>query len=404
MALRYPPYVPVPAPVITPTRFGLYAVATPIERDHGQWQDGFQWDDSDNCTQGGLWQMCCNKFAEVPPLVTRPVSITVVVTAELQPGGTIALTAVATDNWTGPPIGPFDIAVGGDTYQLSTDGVPVPVGELDECITAPADGQSVPVNIEVPGAAMYQGTLEVGNSADPYYPCGGRLVYHVTVDLAEPTAEKTFTDSSFVYGDPFVVYDGRVCPTFTEEQAKASARNRLLKSEQRQVEQMFWKGPNQARLADPTVTVVHNPATPVTPAMGVALLEACLADSYLGEGIIHAPRYTAGLFNQQMQISDQLSRGGVLRTPLGTAWSFGAGYPRTGPDGTEPPAGQSWVYATGQVVIYRSPIVENATRDITGCMTGLAERTVGIAIQCDVRCAALIDFSRCDCEPQPETP
>jgi hypothetical protein len=386
------PYTEVPAPILVPAKYGLYSAATLIDEPHGKWEYGIIWDDSDNCTQGGLWQPCCGKFVNAPVEVTRKVLLTVVVTAAPALGGGAEITAQAEDNWTGPGITPIDITVGAlPPGVLVSDGPAVVLGTIVAgCGTSPA------ISITAVGETV-TGEMTISPDSDPDIPCTGQAVLTLVVNQPMPTTEKVFDESTFAIGDPFVVYDGRVCPTFTEDQLRTSAERRLAVSEQRQVEQMFWQGPNQPALTDPSVTIVHDPAEPVSPAMGVALLEACLADSYLGVGIIHAPRYTAGLFAREYQIAYELGIGPTLKTSIGTNWVFGAGYPRTGPDGTTPPAGQSWIYATGQIVIRRSPIVTNATRDRTGCVTGLAERTVVLAVQCGLRCAALVDFNRCDC-------
>jgi hypothetical protein len=387
------PYLPVPPPQIVLPKYGLYAASTVIDMDHGVWEYGIVFDDSDNCTQGGLWQACCGKFVNAPVEVTRNILLTIIVTATPALGGGALITAQAEDSWTGPGITPINVTVGAlPVAVLTSDGPAVQAGTLlagcgtTQDITVTAVGETV------------TGEIVIVADTDPDIPCSGQAVLTLTVAVPMPTNEKVFDESTFSIGDPFVVYDGRTCPGKTEAELKTSALNRLQLSEMRQVEQMFWRGPNQPQLSDPSVTIVHNPAEPVSPAMGVALLEACLADSYLGVGMIHAPRYTAGLFSRELQIAYDLGVGPALKTSIGTNWVFGAGYPRTGPDGTTPPAGQSWIYATGQIVIRRSPVVSNATRDrLTGCVTGLAERTVVLAVQCGVRCAALVDFNRCDC-------
>lgn len=388
--------MPVPAPILVPTRYGLYAAATPLDVADGQWQDGIIWDDSDNCTQGGNWQDCCTRFFAAPPETFRTVLLTVVVTAVPALGGGAQITVQADDNWTGPGITPVAVTVGAlPLVNLTSDGPSVDAGTI-----VAGCGTTQEVTVTAVGETVVS-DLIITDEADPDIPCSGRAVIQFTVQVPEPTEEKAFSESTFVIGEPFVVYDGRTCPGKTEEEMRASARARLALSEQRQVEQMFWLGPNQPHLADPSVTIVHDPSQPVSPAMAVALLEGCLSDQYLGVGLLHAPRFTAGLFAREYQIAYELGTGPILRTSLGTGWVFGAGYPRTGPDGSTPPAGQAWVYATGQVAIRRTGVVENARRDSrTGCVTGLAERTVVLGIQCGVRCAALVDFSLCDC-PQP---
>lgn len=386
MALQ--PHTKVPAPAIVPSRYGLYAAATVLDEPHGMWEYGTVWDDSNNCSHGGLWQPCCSEFAGTPSVATRPVTVTVTVTATPAQGGGADITLSATDDWTGPNI-TGSVTVGAlAPAAVSTDGVAVDAGVIGACDSTAA------VNVTFAGnpGGVATGDLVIG--AD----CTGTLVLAITTEQFEPIDNKAFSLSTFVYSDPFVVYDGRTCPDQTEAQVADSARARLALTEQRQVEQQLWKGPTRPHFAsNPEVTVLGG-GTAVSPAMGIALIEGWLADNYLGVGYIHTPRYTAGLFNREMQISYDLSTGPTLATSLGTRYVFGSGYATTGPDGSTPPAGSAWAYVTGQIVVRRSPLVTNATRDrLTGCVTGLAERTVVVGIQCGGIAGVLIDYARCDC-------
>lgn len=403
------PFLPIAAPPLIPTRYGLYAAATPIDEPHGQWEFGTVWDDSDNCTHGGLWQPCCSRFEDAGTNALRKVTVTVTFTARPALLGGTEFVAVARDNWTGGPITNITVGIGPvggpptDTLVISSNGV-----ESAVIATEPVCGQDYGVSIDPAGTIPPNvvGVITVSPAVGTDTPCSGSVTLNFSVEVAEPTGEKAFSDSTFVYGDPFVVYDGRICPNYTEEQLKTSARNRFALSEQRQVEQMFWRGPNVPALANVDTVVLNRDATglgvPVSPSTAVALLEGCLQDRYLGTGLIHAPRWTAGLFNREYQIAYELGTSPILRTSIGTGWVFGSGYPGTGPEGqpaptTTPAPGQAWVYATGQVVIRRSPVIANAVRDRTGCVTALAERTVVLGIQCNVKCAVLVDFTLCDC-------
>lgn len=402
------PFTPVPAPALVPARYGLYSNATVLDMDHGPWEFGIVWDDSDNCTQGGTWQPCCGRFDGDGTNAIRKVDVAVTFQAFPAQGGGVEFRAVAHDSWTGDPFAGTVTAGPTDSIAISTNGVTVVIGQEAAC------GATYEISAVFPGVtggALKTGEIVVSAADAAEDPCTGTATLTFTFEVDMPTDQKVFDDSTFGFGDPFVIYDGRICPTLSEAQARASARNRLALSEQRQVEQMFWRGPNIPRLTDPTTVVLNangaGVGQPVSPQTGIALLEACLSDRYLGVGLIHTPRWTAGLLAREYQISDTLSSTTQLKTPLGTPLVFGAGYPGTGPEGqplpaTTPVPGQAWMYATGQIVVRRSPIIDNATRDRTGCVTGLAERNVVLAVQCDVRCAVLVDFARCDCpEPTP---
>lgn len=404
------PFLPVPSPALVPTRYGLYAAATPLDEPGGLWEQGIVWDDSDHCTSGGLWEACCSRFETDGTNALRKVTVTVTFIGRPAVGGGVEFVAIARDNWTGGPITNITAGIGpvggpyADTVVISSDGTESAV-ITTEAVCGIDYGVSVDPTGTIPPNAV--GVLPISPADDPDRPCSGAVNVSFTVEVAEPTDTKAFSDSTFVFGDPFIVYDGRICPSYSEAQLLDSARNRLAISEQRQVEQMFWRGPNLPSLTDSSTVVLNRNASgigqPVSPLTAIALLEGCLADRYLGVGLIHAPRWTAGLFNREMQIAYELGTAPILRTPIGTGWVFGAGYPGTGPQGQPAPTatpapGQAWIYATGQVVIRRSPVIANAARDrVTGCVTALAERSVVLGIQCDVRCAVLVDFTLCDC-------
>lgn len=392
------PFAPLRSPLLIPPRYGLYAAATIRDIAHGEWEHGAVFDDSDFCTHGGLWQPCCGRFDGSGTAATRQVNTRVLVTAAPALGGGVEFSVTAVDDWDGDALN-GSLTVGSNTVPVITDGQTYVVGTEAAC------GTTYAISVDftpLPGGDAQTGQITVTADAPPN-PCSGAAEFEFTLTVAEPTDRKTFNDSTFTFSDPFVVYDGRGnCPDKTVAQIEASARNRLANSEQRQVEQMFTVGPNVPFLADDD-TVVLAAGDPVSPATAVALLEGCLSDRYLGTGLLHAPAWTAGLFHREMQIAYELGAGPALRTSLGSAWVFGRGYPGTEPEGAPAPdtsalPPQAWVYATGQVMITRSPEVVTSLRDDqTGCPVALAERYVSIGVQCNVKCAVLVDFARCDC-------
>lgn len=208
-----------------------------------------------------------------------------------------------------------------------------------------------------------------------------------------------------VEGTPFVVYLGVQCalPGNTLQEYERRVRAALALCEQRTVERTYWTGDmgNESHLASGVeVTIVNpDPATPMGVVQGVAALESHLGDNYCGVGVLHAPR---GL--SPYAAENQLLRGNnpSLTTPLGTRWAFGAGYSvNTGPDGTPAPDGMAWIYATGQVNIWRSEIflqpdrLEAAFNTRTNDVVMLAERVFVITHECTVA-AALVRLD-CDC-------
>lgn len=117
----------------------------------------------------------------------------------------------------------------------------------------------------------------------------------------------------------------------------------------------------------------------------IAALEAYLAANYRGRGIIHAPRHAAPHLAQLQQIKHDPDNPAVLTTPLGTRFSFGAGYDGSGPAAVAPPAspaglGYFYMYCTGAVVVSRGEIMipasfGEALNRLTNQVTLLAEQT-----------------------------
>ena len=79
--------------------------------------------------------------------------------------------------------------------------------------------------------------------------------------------------------------------------------------------------------------------------------------------------------------------GPVKRTPYGSIWVFGGGYPGTGDGGAAPPVGGAWIFVTGQTTVWRSPDVfvypTDQTMDrATNQRRLLAERSYAIGFEC----------------------
>lgn len=224
--------------------------------------------------------------------------------------------------------------------------------------------------------------------------CATTKTWAVTCGTDPARADKTF-DLAFplVDGTPFVSYLGVQCALIGRslEEYSNAVRNALDACEQRSVERTFWTGDmgNRPRLADPTTTILGgSDVTALGVMQGVATLESWLGDNYCGVGILHAPRGLA-----PYAANFQLLRGDNprLSTPLGNRWAFGAGYSvNTGPDGTPAAPGTAWIYATGQVNLWRSEIfmqpgvIEQAFNKRTNDVEILAERVFVATLECTV--------------------
>jgi hypothetical protein len=244
--------------------------------------------------------------------------------------------------------------------------------------------------------------------------CAETQTWAITCGTDPERADKTFDQTfNMVGGTPFVSYLGVQCmlPGRSLEQYEASVRNALDLCEQRSIERAFWTGDlgNDPHLANGVYDAVTNPdgvhilggsdVTALSLVGGISELESWLGDSYCGTGVLHAPRTIAPYAAQAYQIEGSNPR---LTTVLGTHWAFGAGYSvNTGPDGTEAADGTAWIYATGQVNIWRSPIwiqpgaLEQAFNRLTNDVELVAERAFVITRECSL--AAVRVNLDCDC-------
>lgn len=196
-------------------------------------------------------------------------------------------------------------------------------------------------------------------------------------------------DGPVVEAEPFVVYGRAKCGVMagaTLEQARAKARANLLRGEAYTVERTFMEGTFGQSPSLQDATDVSPAAGTLNPVGAMATLEAWLSETYLGVGVIHVPP----------AMVPYLCRYGLLERRgeqwvtcgLGTRVAIGAGYTANiGPDGTEAPAGEAWLYATGQVVIYRSDVmvspddqwgVNHRTNDVDV----IAERVYALGYEC----------------------
>lgn len=188
------------------------------------------------------------------------------------------------------------------------------------------------------------------------------------------------------------------------EDANARATAALINGEARAVEEVFWTGqidvpgsvfihPHLASddvLSDSTGLVSLQTAatvlvTGVDIVEGLGILESALADCYNGVGVIHAEREALAHFAANKLL---VKNGQRLETWGGVPIAFGAGYTGSGPDGSPPPSGTTWIYATGDVMIRRDPEI-TLTSDRTAAfdrsvntLRVFAERAYNIAWDC----------------------
>jgi hypothetical protein len=107
-----------------------------------------------------------------------------------------------------------------------------------------------------------------------------------------------------------------------------------------------------------SVVELQTAATAVTSAAvdlveAVGLVERELGRCYGGVGVIHVPRWALAHLSH-LSLAERY--GERLRTLGGHLIAAYSPSDRHGPDGTEPAAGQGWIYGTGAVQVRRSPI------------------------------------------------
>ena len=179
-----------------------------------------------------------------------------------------------------------------------------------------------------------------------------------------------------------------------EEGAEVVAR-----SEQQQVEAAFWTGtvggqtvafPHLAANAEvlDSQQIVLQPAattcvTGVDAAHALGALEDCLADCYAGQGVIHIPRIALPTLAAWGLVQ---ARDNGLFTTAGNRVVVGGGYTGSGPDGTSPAAGSTWMFATGALFGYRGDVRMHSPRDSidrsANTMRMIAERTYVLGFEC----------------------
>jgi hypothetical protein len=221
--------------------------------------------------------------------------------------------------------------------------------------------------------------------------CG---VTHVYTAECPITAQdpKTFDTSGPFRTEPFIVYGSIVCapvgrPT-EDQQRRATAR--LLAGEQSSAELALWNGAGVG--ARPALTLAG--ATPVVTALTgfgprVAALEEAFYDAYGYQGTIHVNTRAVGAaaFAQMTVRADPAPDiPAHIVTPLGSIWSFGAGYDITGPGDVAPAAGSAWAFITPQVTVWRSdvfaPDPSQTFNRTTNQLYAIAEREYTIGYDC----------------------
>jgi hypothetical protein len=227
--------------------------------------------------------------------------------------------------------------------------------------------------------------------------CGTSHGWPIVCDAETPASPKVFdTNTGETSVKPFAVYTSLLCGTggYTAEYLEDKVRMRLAAVEQSGVEEAFSSGVlNGTTLGNVPVLAAGGGVTVLTAAAslkaGVAALEEYAGDNYGYTPVIHAPAYVAAHAgaNGLIRALGDIPANGVLKTFLGSSWSFGAGYTNTSPTGTAVVAGHAWLYVTGKVTLWQntnvfvSPAKQTANR-VVNQYNLIAEREWAASYDC----------------------
>lgn len=227
------------------------------------------------------------------------------------------------------------------------------------------------------------------------------------IDVCPPTTGHTKSgerDLNFCHSDPFQIKGSFDCSVggrvrqYNSGEAFEIARQRLLNWEGHELEEVFWTGVTANGSVNPSLAFGNDECDidvidltpvggPVDPVAAIATLEDALTDIVPNGGLIHVPYgLSAYLANFHLMIQD----GDRMYTPTGNGYVLGAGYPGSGPANVAADPGETWIFATGPVAVWRSDVfmtpdtlsqsIDRSINDITV----YAERYYAVGFSCAV--------------------
>lgn len=208
---------------------------------------------------------------------------------------------------------------------------------------------------------------------------------------------KTFPSGpTTITGDPFVVYSEISCSPvgMTDEQLQRYLYERLTAGEQATVERVFsLQSCQQAPGLSNNAAVVTVTGAAVDPVKALSILEQTLANSYGLPATIHIPMALAAYFADLHLICYEVGtpNNKVYYSSAGNKLVFG-NYAGNTPAGAAPAANQAWIYATGQVAIWRDSDTFATNRAMTlnrttNLVTAVMERFYVVSFDCMVLAA-----------------
>ena len=261
---------------------------------------------------------------------------------------------------------------------------PEPVGRRYGLLSAAAGPIDLPEHGRGGGVRYVPVTC---GEATPYpVACADGLVAH--------DAKEGQPDNALVEALPFVVYASIECGAlgYREEEFRQKVERRLANGEQGAVELALWTGAVTVggtplgieNLQDSAVDIPVADDGDFAEVVGALERYIYYTAGYGNVAYIHASVDMAAWAGDHHLIEKD---GPLKKTPYGSIWIFGGGYPGTGAGGAAPPAGGSYLYVTGQVTTWRSadvftyPVDQTMDR-FTNQRLLLSEREYAIGFDC----------------------
>lgn len=261
---------------------------------------------------------------------------------------------------------------------------PEPIGRRYGLLSAAAG----PIDLPAHGAGGGVRYIPVTCGEATPYPieCVDGLVNHELKDAVP--------DNIPVEALPFAVIATMECGAIGNSiaQFEDKIRRRLANGEQGAAELALWTGATSvggtplgiANLQDSADTVAVSDDSDFTAVIAALELYLYNTQGYGNVGYIHASVDMAAWAGDHHLIEKD---GTLKKTPYGSIWVFGGGYPGTGADGEAPPVGGSYLHITGQTTVWRSaavdvPPVDQTMNRATNQHFLLAERTYAIGFDC----------------------
>lgn len=358
----------IEAPAVTPFQFGLDSVAEEVSGDPHM-GFGFEYEP----------QFCGPSYGTVAACLAGASIGTISIS--------VNTTRVATITGTGEPAGT------GYTVNWGDAQVDTGVALDSQANTYAADG-SYYVLVTNPTndyRAEVRITVTNGVASGPFTASA-----HSTKELDSDVIGVTSST-------PLVAYNLQACAAVGSiNQAIARARRSLELGEGRVLESVF----EGLLLADAT-DVSSTPGTAVDLVDGLAQLEEYAASVYGGTPTFHMAR---GMATRLASRAALLRVGAGLETVLGGKVAAGGGYAGSAElaDGTTTPGtGETWLYATGTVALWKGEMIEQgpvfvdnqpasagATRSMTNQTRALAERPMVVGYEC-FAAAVLVTAAAC---------